>query len=238
MPASRNARAAASGKKYMSLAQVTRRAHFRGGEQGPVVDELGRDVPLLGRPDVLLQRRHQRPIIGEPAISVIAACVCRSTRPGSRRGRAGSRVRRREAGATASDGTPPRCDPRRRRPDGARALRPPAPPVSPSARRSLARRGASYEARKKTPHARRGAFAAAVGARLSAGALDFDGHAAIRSEALDQLFEGPDPPFGLGSGYDSICSVLPKPIVSILAPSTPLATRYAFTASARRSESF
>lgn len=67
MPNVDAARAAASGKKYMSLKQVMPPEHFGAGEAGAVMDELRRQVGAFGRPDVLVQPFHQRQVVGHAA---------------------------------------------------------------------------------------------------------------------------------------------------------------------------
>ncbi len=68
MPLRSAARAAASGKKYMSLKQVTPAAqHLGAREQRAVLDEFGRYQAHFHRPDVVLQPVHERAVVGQPA---------------------------------------------------------------------------------------------------------------------------------------------------------------------------
>ena len=68
MPAASAASSAASGKKYMSLKQVTPpRSISAQASSVPSCTNCARNVLRLGRPDVLLQPAHQRQVVGEAA---------------------------------------------------------------------------------------------------------------------------------------------------------------------------
>ena len=68
MPASSAARAAASGKKYMSLKQVTPpRSISAQASSVPSCTNAGDTMLRLDRPDVVAQPVHQRAVVGQAA---------------------------------------------------------------------------------------------------------------------------------------------------------------------------